>query len=244
MISDKFKGYLKDDHKTDQTIKTYLLHVNDYLKWFDHSTGATFSKLQRPNIKEYISYLRNVKELQPQSINSKVSALIKFNTFLVDFGYQDDYVVQKSDMLKIQKKSSLYSKFDKRNIDQLLQTILDADSEDAKRNYALACTLAYAGLRVSEATHIKMKDFDLTSMEIAVWGKGDKCRKAEFNEKVKASLEAWLKDRKRRGIESEYLFQSNRGKALDRTVVFKMINNHSKQISLNITPHDLRHFYV
>ena len=103
MILDEFKDYLKVDHKTDPTIKTYLSHVNDYLKWFDDKTGSAFSKLQRPNIKEYISYLRNIKELQPQSINSKISALFKFNGFLVRSGYQNDYVVPKNDMLKFKR---------------------------------------------------------------------------------------------------------------------------------------------
>jgi integrase/recombinase XerD len=70
------------------------------------------------------------------------------------------------------------------------------------------------GLRISEALNIKMIDFNLTSKELFIIGKGDKTRTVFLNYKVVNSLKEWLKERKH--IDSEYLTVSNRGTALNR----------------------------
>lgn len=244
MILEEFEIYLKDDKKSKKTIETYSNHLRVYFRWFEETTGATFSKLHRANVTDYISYMRTVKKLQPSSINAKISALIKFNQYLVQAGYQEDYVIGQDDMLKIQPKVSLYSKIDKKDVDRLLQEILDSDKDEAIRNYALGCVMAYSGLRVSEACKIKITAFDLRAMEISVLGKGDKYRVVQINEKTKSAIESWLRERKKRSIESEYLFSSNRKKPLDRTVVFKIINDAGEKLGLKVTPHELRHYYV
>ncbi|WP_338450403.1 tyrosine-type recombinase/integrase [Niallia oryzisoli] len=56
-----------------------------------------------------------------------------------------------------------------------------------------------------------MKDFNLTSRELIVSeGKGNKTRTVFLNDKVINALKTWIKERKDKNIESEYLFVSNR----------------------------------
>ena len=71
--------------------------------WFWESFGRECSVLYRENILDYISYLRNIKKDNGRSINCKISALIKYNEFLVANGIQQDQVVSKNDNIKIQQ---------------------------------------------------------------------------------------------------------------------------------------------
>jgi integrase/recombinase XerD len=64
-----------------------------------------------------------------------------------------------------------------------------------------------------------------------------------MNDKVKAALQSWLKERKEEGIEHDFLFVSNRNQPLNRTTINKLFKEYSVQIGKEITPHDLRHFF-
>ena len=78
---------------------------------------------------------------------------------------------------------------------------------------------------------------------LIVDGKGDKSRTVFMGEKVKIALHSWLRERKEKGIDCEFLFPSNRNKRLDRSVVNRLFNTYSAKIGKDITPHDLRHFF-
>ncbi len=72
-------------------------------------------------------------------------------------------------------------------------------------------------------------------------GKGEKQRVVLLNSKVINAVRDYLKERDRcsMAINSEYLFVSKKRSRLNRTVV----NRISQEFSDNITPHQLRHFF-
>lgn len=89
-----------------------------------------------------------------------------------------------------------------------------------------------------------MDDFHLTSSELVVTeGKGSKSRTVMLSDKVKTALQSWIRERKEKEITSEYLFPSNRGTKLNKTVINNLINEYSKDVGKEITPYDLRHFF-
>jgi integrase/recombinase XerD len=144
-------------------------------------------------------------------------------------------VITKKDFQKVQQQYASLAKVEQKDVEKFRQLILESGN---KRNYSLVTLLAYGGLRISEALNLKMNDFNFTSRELLVKdGKGDKTRTVFINDKVKESLQEWIKERGE--VESEYLFISNRGKQLDRTTVNKIF----KEYTSEITPHDLRHFF-
>ncbi|KYD14314.1 MULTISPECIES: tyrosine-type recombinase/integrase [Saccharococcus] len=238
---EQFEQYLREEGKSENTIKGYLQSVSGFLKWFDESKGVEFKQLHRENVQEYISFLRTVKNAKPKTINTKLNALVKFNEFLIETKVQRDMVLTKKDYMKVQQQYASLAKVELKDVEKFRQLVLDSGN---KRNYALVTLLAYAGLRISEALNLKMSDFNLVSREITVRsGKGDKYRVVFMNDKVKSALQSWLKERKEKGIDSEYLFVSNRNKRLDRTTVNKLFKEYSERIGKDITPHDLRHFF-
>ena len=69
--------------------------------------------------------------------------------------------------------------------------------------------LAYAGLRISEALDLKIKDINFVSREIVVEGKGNKTRIVFMNDLVKDTLQSYLK-RNQLNLEHDFIFVSNR----------------------------------
>jgi integrase/recombinase XerD len=240
-MMDSFTKYLQEDGKSENTIKGYVQSVSGFLTWFGQSKDVEFKKLHRENVREYISYLKTVKDSKPKTINTKVNALVKFNEFLIESKVQEDMVLTKKDYVKVQQQYASLAKVELKDVEKFRQMVLDSGN---KRNYAIVSLLAYAGLRISEALNLKSVDFNVTSREILVKdGKGGKTRTVFMNDKVKTALQSWLKEREKQEIENEYIFVSNRNKRLDRTTVNKLFNEYSEKLGKEITPHDLRHFF-
>ncbi|MFD1362835.1 tyrosine-type recombinase/integrase [Lentibacillus salinarum] len=239
---ESFYVYLQNKDLKENSIKGYLQSVKGYLKWFDESKDVPFQKLHRENVLEYVSFLKTVKKLNPKTINTKLSGLIKFNQFLMEeYRVQTKVVIGKKDFERVQQQYASLSTVEYHDVEKFRQVILD---NNHMRYYALATIFAYAGLRLSEALDLHLHDVHLVTREITVReGKGDKTRIVYMSEKVRTALQSWLKERKNNGVDSEYLFPSNRNQRLDRTVVNTAFQRYAKEVGKKITPHVLRHFF-
>ena len=235
----QFKEWLTQESKSENTIKTYLIHLKGYKKWFQESYNSEINKLYRENILDYISYMINVKKLNARSINAKLAALLKYNEYLVEIGEQDPIVISKKDLIKVQKEYVNPSTLKKSDVEVFRQRILEKSS---KRNYTIATLLAYSGVRITEALNIKLSDVNLKTMEILIrYGKGKKQRTIIINDKIKNAINEYLREErdKMRNKDKEYLFISQVGDHLDRTSINRIFNVYSDKI----TPHSLRHFF-
>lgn len=231
----KFKEYLLQEGKAKNTIRSYMLHIENYFKWFRDSFGEDPLKLYRQNVLEYKSYLEKIKKENGNTINAKLAALTKFNDFLIYKNVQSESVLSKKDNIKIQMSYASPATITKQDVEAFRQRILQ---NECNRSYAIVTVLSYAGLRISECLNLKIDDVNLVSKELIVReGKGSKQRIVYINTKIVDSIKEYLKERKE--VACEYLFVSNKGNRLDRTVVNKLFNKYSDKI----TPHTLRHFY-
>lgn len=238
-ILDDFKNYMIKNQKSENTIKSYLLHIKEYMIWFQDTYGKGFEKLYRENILDYKSYLINIKKykgknLNAKTINAKLSSIGLFNKFLIEEKIQEDIVVKDDYMIKIQTSYANPAEINKSDVENFRQKILEAGD---KRLYAIVTLLSYAGLRISEALNVKLEDLSLDAKELIIRkGKGKKQRVVYLNSKIVNAIKEYLKVR---NSESEYLFSSRESDRVDRSV----INKQFKKYSNKITPHQLRHFF-
>lgn len=238
-IVERFSFYLEQERKSINTIKGYTLDIKQYIRWFKESYDRDLTNLYRQNVLEYVSFLKNIKMLNAKTINHKVSGLAKFNAFLIQEGIQEDQVIFKTDMMKVQTPYASPTKIADIEVKKFLQDVLENKN---KRNYAIVILLAYTGLRISEALSIKMNDFNLQTGECIIRnGKGEKQRVVLLNSKVIHALRDYLLERKAYSVaqQSPYLFISKKREKLDRTVVNRIFQSYSEMI----TPHQLRHFF-
>lgn len=236
---EEFKNYLLEQNKSQNTIDNYIRNVNSFKKWYKETTGKELKKLYRPNILDYKSYLKNIKKtkegqaLKAETINANLSAIMKYNKYLVDTGIQQDIVLNDNDFIKIQKQHINPCKVTTADIERFRQQILE---NETKRDYAIVTIIIYVGLRISECLNIQMTDFDLNSKEIIVRnGKGGKVRTVYMNDKVVEAIKEYLKERK---SDSPYLFVSRQAKKVSRSRINQIFNKYSNIL----TPHGGRHY--
>lgn len=230
--------------KSDKTIKQYSASIKEYFQWFYESYGdVEFKKLYRENILEYKNYLKNIKRskrsgnnLDAKSVNSKLSALIKFNELL----QADNIVISKADLIKVQTEIISPTNITKKEVEEFRQRILQSEGCSAKRNYAIVTIMAYAGLRISEVLQLKKVDINTTANQIRVTdGKGEKQRTVIINSKIVSAIREYQKSDQ---VESEYLFHNSKGKILNPSTINKVFDEFSVE-GYHIHPHMLRHFF-
>lgn len=240
----EFVDRLHLEGKSDKTIKQYSASIKEYFQWFYESYGdVEFKKLYRENILEYKNYLKNIKRskrsgnnLDAKTVNSKLSALIKFNELL----QADNIVVSKADLIKVQTEIISPTNITKKEVEEFRQRILQSEGCSAKRNYAIVTIMAYAGLRISEVLALKKADVNTTANQIRVTdGKGEKQRTVIINSKIVSAIREYEKSD---SVESEYLFHNSKGKILNPSTINKVFDEFSVE-GYHIHPHMLRHFF-
>lgn len=243
-LLDNFKKHLDAESsrtQSENTVKSYVGHIKQYLAWFVETYGIECSRLYRPNVLEYLSYMKNVRKLQPSSINAKLSALSSLNKYLMSVKIQDDQAIHPEDYIPFQKGYINPCKIRVEDVEHFRQRVLEGEGA---RDYAIVTTLAYTGARISELLDIdKDRDVNLQTGELIIAsGKGRKRRVVFMNDKVVSAIREYLKIRKGDDL---HLFVSGRPNKkdgsyrLDRTSVNRLIAKHSDVI----TPHELRHFF-
>ena len=232
---DGFCEYLRQQGKSENTVKSYCQGVKEYMRWHEETFGKRMKMLLRANVLDYISYLRTVKGLNNRSVNAKLASLHSFNLYLISAGYKTEVVLTKEDYLKVQTAYASPSTVDRGEVERFRQEILE---NNGIRDYAIVTILAYAGLRISECLELRMGDISLAAREITVrHGKGDKMRVVYFGNKVANAVREYLKSRP--ATENPYLFPGRGDSHLTRGQVNRIFNAHSA----SITPHTLRHFF-
>ena len=124
------------------------------------------------------------------------------------------------------------------------------------RDAAILETLYSAGLRRSEIMGLRLRDVDLESKQLRVWGKGRKERIALIGEPARRALQRYLRHGRPALLAKnpaaaqnppDILFLNHRGGPLSSPrAISAILNKYVKQIGLNqrVTPHTLRHSFA
>lgn len=104
--------------------------------------------------------------------------------------------------------------------------------------------LVSTGLRVGEATHLRISDVASNGASIRVRGKGSRERTVYVsNEGLLADLKQYILDRRAEVDPHEYLFANSRGRRLSEAAFRKRLRLLSSDLAIypHLTPHRLRH---
>ena len=187
---------------------------------------------------EFKNHLLQMKKVKPLTVNAYLSALIRFNEYLMETARQGEMVIRSKDYMKVQSELSNPWDGEDEDVDCLFISIMKGQENFRERNYAIMLVMAYAGLRVSEVVNLDIEDVCISTFEIFVRnGKGQKYRKVYMNNKIIAAIESYLNVRPK--TDCTALFVSRTGRRLTRRRVQQVISGHSD----TLTPHKLRHYF-
>lgn len=229
----EFTGYLRSMGKSENTIRTYCHDIEQFLAWCRDSFGEEPTQLYRENVLEYISYMRNVRNYHPKTVNNHLSSLRSLNEYLIQAGCQAEVVVLDGDFMKIQIQYASPCTVGKKDVEAFRQRLLEGGN---KRDYCLVTLYAYTGIRRSECVNIRLDQIDLTAKELRIVGKGDKHRLVYLNDKAVHAIREYLRVR---DSDSPYLFVSRQSGKLNPSRINQIFNQYSD----TITPKTLRHYF-
>jgi len=134
--------------------------------------------------------------------------------------------------------------------DEVVSLVRAPDESDVGlRDRALLELLYAAGLRVSEATSLRLADLHLASRSLTVLGKGRRERLALVGEPAVAALERYLAEVRPRWVrraDVPEVFVTARGARMTRQAVWYRIRAYGLALGIahKLTPHVLRHSFA
>lgn len=124
-------------------------------------------------------------------------------------------------------------------IEALIQACEDSQEE------LIVILLSSTGLRVSEATNLKISDIDMEhgylKVQLAKWGK---TRRVGLTQKVKEAIQKHLNARPTEDKAKEYLFLNRFGEKMTRYGVRTRLEKLGEIADVIVTPHALRRAFV
>src|SRR3989339_1291556 len=211
---------------SERTIESYIHYIDECLRF----SGTDPKCASQADVKAYLCYLTD-KNYSSSTINTAYSALLFY------FGN----ILQRRfffNLPRARKEKHLPVVLSKDEVARLI--VVSAGNP----KHCCIISLLYAtGVRVSELTHIKMRDIDLDRMMLRVFqGKGKKDRMTI----LPLSLKDVLKNQQRLKRPDDYLFTNRRGSKLTEATIQKIVAQAAQKagVSKTVSPHTLRHSFA
>lgn len=224
-LLEKIQNELKLRNYSPKTIKSYLLCLNEYFKYIK----IVKKNPETATIKKYLLEKQERRQ-SSQTINLHLQAIKYFYREIMKNPAMIDIKFAKT-------ASKLPVVLSRIEIGKMLDLIKNT-------KHKLLISLSYgAGLRVSEAINLKIKDINPEELTIHIKGaKGNKDRITIFPEKIKPAVceILALKDK------DCYFFESNRGGKLTQRTAQKIFEKalDDARIEKDATFHSLRHSFA
>ncbi len=241
-----FVSYLKIEKGLAEN--SIIAYQNDVAKLCDFAVSNQKSptEIKYNDLKQFIVELFDLG-LSARSQARIISGIKQFYTFLLLENIISDDPSELLEQPKIGRKLPEILTIEE--IDSLIAAI-DLSKNEGHRNRAIIETLYSCGLRVSELINLRFSDLYFDEGFIRVIGKGNKERLVPVSPQVQKEIELYNNHIRRhqeitKGHEN-IVFLNRRGSQLTRVMIFTIIKDLARSISLKktISPHTFRHSFA
>lgn len=239
-----FENYLRlEKGMRPNTVDAYL---NDVRKLRSFCSGKEDPTLLSES--DLVSFLEEVYHsgFEPKSQARMLSGIKNFYHYLLKTGKIQVNPTQQLERPKLGRYLPVVLSV--QEVDSMIKAI-DLSLPLGHRNQAMIEILYGCGLRVTELVNLKFEQLHLDNQYIRVIGKGDKERMVPIGSKAIHSLSHYLTVRKLQKVatgDGSYVFLSQRGRRLNREMVFQIVKSLALTagIKKDISPHTLRHSFA
>lgn len=195
---------------------------------------------------ELTDYLASCSELLSKRSQARLlSSLTSFFDWLVKEGKREDNPCDKVDAPKLGRYLPVVLSVEE--VNAIIDSV-DTSTPSGARDRAILEILYGCGLRVSEASSLRVSQVFLEEGFVRVVGKGDKERLVPMGESAVEAFGQWLAVRPEPdGPQySDIAFLNRFGKQLSRISIFKMIKKQAllAGVTKEISPHTFRHSFA
>ena len=241
-----FKNYLKLERGlSENSIKSYDFDLSLFKKFLDlNQINDTPINCKTETIKNYLH--KNLSDKKSRSQARSISALKSFFNYLVFEGLIKESPVSNIESPKIETK--LPEVLTEDEVSQLIESI-DLSHSFGQRNRTIIEVLYGTGIRVSELVNLKLSNIFFKENILKITGKGNKERFVPLGKVASTEIKKYKESRYKLKIDdkfSDILFLNKYGRCLTRSMIFKIISDASRSMSLEkkISPHTLRHSFA
>ena len=243
---ENFKNYLKLERGLSMnSIESYEFDLIQFKNFIiENSITESPKKCSSSTVKRYL--YKNFSNKKSRSQARSISALKSFFNYLLFEGEIHSSPLNDIESPKIENK--LPEVLTEDEIKRLISSV-NLDSEFGQRNKTIIEVLYGTGIRVSELIELKLSNIFFKENILKVTGKGNKERFVPLGKIALIEIKKYLNNRDKLKINSKFsdiLFLNRYGRQLTRSMIFKIINDSSKnaEIDKKISPHTLRHSYA
>lgn len=231
---DKIRGLSKN------TTLSYKRDLEKFGSFLLKEKISTYEEINSDICSRWIGDLY-LNEIDAKSIQRHISSLKGFFSFLI----KNNIVINSpmSNIVSPKATKKLPNVLSPEEI-EILVSFSPKSTQDF-RDIAIIELIYSSGLRVSEATNVKLEDFEDNRNFLRVLGKGSKTRLVPVGQYANDAINAWLERRNSIHSESKYLFLNLRGKKISTRSVQERIRKISVIQGLPpVNPHMLRHSFA
>ena len=227
------------------SIKSYEFDLIQFRNFMiENAINESPKQCSSSTVKTYL--YKNFSNKKSRSQARSISALKSFFNYLLFEGEINSSPLNDIESPKIENK--LPEVLTEDEIKRLISSV-NLDSEFGQRNKTIIEVLYGTGIRVSELTDLKLSNIFFDENILKVTGKGNKERFVPLGKIASIEIKKYLNDRDKLKINSKFsdiLFLNRYGRQLTRSMIFKVINDYSKNANIDkkISPHTLRHSYA
>ena len=232
-----YSYYLKVERSmSPNTVEAYLGDLRDFFS----RTGLDGGSVSSDDIVGYLEKLSISKRSQARLL----SALRSFFGWMQLEGEREDNPAENVDSPKIGRY--LPQVLSVGEVDAIMDSV-NLGSWTGLRDRAILEVLYGCGLRVSEASELRISNVYLAEKFVRVTGKGDKERIVPMGDAAVNAVLAYLEVRPEPGENCEdILFLNSRGGALSRVSIFNLVKKQAMAAGIHkeISPHTFRHSFA
>ena len=227
------------------SIKSYEFDLIQFKNFMiENAINESPKQCSSSTVKTYL--YKNFSNKKSRSQARSISALKSFFNYLLFEGEINSSPLNDIESPKIENK--LPEVLTEDEIKRLISSV-NLDSKFGQRNKTIIEVLYGTGIRVSELTDLKLSNIFFDENILKVTGKGNKERFVPLGKIASIEIKKYLNDRDKLKINSKFsdiLFLNRYGRQLTRSMIFKVINDYSKNANIDkkISPHTLRHSYA
>ena len=248
-VAKLFGGYIRyleaERHASRYTIRNYTQDLRHFLQFLNTEKVLALDAVDRHLLRRYIAGLQE-QGFEKSSVSRKLSAIRSFYNYLVQINLLPVNPILAVSAPKLDKRLPAFLSSDE--ITRLLD-MPGTTTPMGQRDKAILELLYASGLRVSEIAGLNLRNMNLETREILVWGKGSKERMTLVGEPAAAAIDRYLREGRRQLIgnsRSDALFVNRYGRRLSERYIQKMIHKYAVAAGIDkrVFPHMMRHSFA
>jgi integrase/recombinase XerD len=239
---ERFLNYLTvEKGLSENTLEAYKRDIRKFTKYLTENKKQ-ITNFRRSDITSFLNHLRDAGN-QATTLARNIAALRGLCKFMLLEGIIDEDPIENLMTPKGWKRIPRIIGIEE--VSDLLKK--PEGNKLSLRDRAMLEIIYSSGLRVSEVINIKMGDISFEAGFITIKGKGSKERVVPINEATLSTLVKYIEESRPeilRKRDSRFLFLAKGGKPMTRQRLWQIIKTYSKGLSIQISPHTLRHCFA